>query len=330
MNLKLFLSAAAVAISGSLAGASSFSNPYTSFWALGDSLTDNGNLFALTGIPPAPYVDGRYSSGPTYAEDLASDFAAQGKPHGNLAFGGAWAVDNGDLVPDLAVQAFAPISIYADGGTGLAPRAAQFGARPLVSLFFGSNDVLGAFESGDDPVAAASTAAGAVLSSIAGLSTVGVRDFLVLGLPDFGLIPRVNVLPDPVRADATAAAQTFDATIAAGLASLPTGVQVTQIDVFSAIRDVLANPAPLGLTNTTDACLTFGVDANGDRAITGLCTDPMTYAFFDDIHPTGTVHAALADTVRETVAPVPLPAAGWALLAALGGLAALGRRQRAA
>lgn len=329
MTIRFLLAAAAIAVAGTGASASSFSDPYTSFWALGDSLTDNGNTFAFapTAIPSPPYFNGRVSSGPTYAEYLAADFTAQGKPTDNLAFSGALAVANGDLIPDLGLQAFAPVPIYADGGTGLAARAAQFGARPLVSLFFGSNDVLDALGRGEDAGAAATAAAGEVLAGIAGLSTFGVRDFLVLGLPDFGLIPRLNGLPAPVRDAATAAARTFDEAIAAGLGGLPAAVQVTQIDVFTAIRDLVDDPDPLGLTNTTDACLTFGVDADGDRTITGLCTDPSVYAFFDDIHPTGTVHAALADTVRVTVAPVPLPAAGWALLAGLGGLAALTRRR---
>lgn len=331
MKMKLVLAAAAIAVSGSVAQASPFSDPYTSFWALGDSLTDNGNVFAVapSAVPSPPYFQGRFSSGPTFAEYLAADFAAQGKPHDNLAFGGALAVTNSDPVPDLAIQAFAPVPIYADGGTGLATRGAQFGARPLVSLFAGSNDVLGALGRGDDPAAAASAAASAVLGTMAGLSAVGVRDFLVLGLPDFGLIPRLSSQPAPVRALATNAAQTFDATIAAGLGGLPTGVQVTQIDVFSALRGILGSDNPLGLTNTTDACLTFGVDADGNPAVTGLCPDPTTYAFFDDIHPTGTVHASLADTVRASVAPVPLPAAGWMLLAGLGGLAAVARRRAA-
>ncbi len=331
MKMKCLVAAAAIAVSATGVLASAFSDPYSSFWALGDSLTDDGNLFAIapTAIPSPPYFEGRVSSGPTYAEYLAADFAAQGKPNDILAYAGAEAVTNGDGIPDLAAQAFAPVPIYADGGAGLVKRAADFGVRPLVSLFFGSNDVLGAFRSGDDPIAAATAAAHSVLASIAGLNAFGIRDFLVLGLPDFALIPRLNGQSAPVKALATAAALTFDATIAAGLGGLPTGVRVTQIDVFSALRDILDDPDPLGLTNTTDACLTFGVDGAGNPTITGLCADPAIYAFFDDIHPTGTVHLALANTVRAAVAPVPLPAAGWALLAAVGGLAALARRRAA-
>jgi hypothetical protein len=37
----------------------------------GDSLSDNGNLFNLIGMPSAPYWEGRSSNGPNYAEQLA-------------------------------------------------------------------------------------------------------------------------------------------------------------------------------------------------------------------------------------------------------------------
>ena len=330
MRTKSLAAAAVIAVSASGALASAFSDPYTSFWALGDSLTDDGNLYAIApaAIPSPPYFDGRVSSGPTYAEYLAADFTAQGKPNDILAYAGATAVTNGDPIPDLALQAFAPFPIYADGSAGLITRTAEFGVRPLVSLFIGSNDVLGALGDGENPVDAATAAAEAVLASIVGLNTAGVRDFLVLGLPDFALTPRLNGQPASVQALASTAALTFDATIAAGLGALPSDVQVTQVDVFSALRDIVGDPDPLGLTNTADACLTFGVDGDGNPTI-DVCTAPSGYVFFDEIHPTGTVHVALADTVRATVAPVPLPAAGWALLAALGGLAALARRRAA-
>lgn len=54
------------------AGAASLAATYSSFWALGDSHSDNGNLFAATSnaTPPnptpasPPYFDGRFSNGP--------------------------------------------------------------------------------------------------------------------------------------------------------------------------------------------------------------------------------------------------------------------------
>ena len=61
----------------------------------GDSLSDNGNLFRLIGEPQPPYFDGRFSNGPTYAEQLAASLDV---PLQDLAFGGATA---SDLSPGL-------------------------------------------------------------------------------------------------------------------------------------------------------------------------------------------------------------------------------------
>ncbi|MDI4239484.1 hypothetical protein OZ411_42630 [Bradyrhizobium sp. Arg237L] len=56
----------------------------------GDSLSDNGNLFNLIGLPPPPYWEGRSSNGPTYAEQLAALLSAK---LDDLAFAGALASD---------------------------------------------------------------------------------------------------------------------------------------------------------------------------------------------------------------------------------------------
>ena len=321
MKPKQILAAAFFACAGLAAQASTFSSPYTSFWALGDSLTDNGNLafFAPVIFPSPPYFEGRVSSGPTYAEYLAADFEAQGKPNANLAFAGAQAVTNTDDVPDLFAQVFAPFALYPDGQAGLVSRAAQFGERPLVSLFFGSNDVLSAFSAGEDPINAASAAAAELLFVVNQLAGFGISDFLILGLPDFALIPRLNGAPEPVRALASAAALTFDSAVTTGIGALPAHVAVTQIDIFSALRNIVGDPDVLGLTNVTDSCL----------GVISVCANPASFAFFDDIHPSGTVHLALANATRAAFAPIPLPAAGWGLLVALASLGALGYRRRA-
>ena len=71
---------------------------YTSIFAFGDSLSDAGNLFSEDGgiAPVPPYVDGHFSNGPTWVEDL-SQMLGLGpmKPFltsndgTNYAFGGA-------------------------------------------------------------------------------------------------------------------------------------------------------------------------------------------------------------------------------------------------
>src|SRR5450756_3144747 len=84
----VLLSVSAVAQAGS----------FSSVVVYGDSLSDNGNLFAATGQPGAPYYQGRRSVGLGAVEQLA---AALGTPL--LDF--AW------------IGATTGIGNYADGGT---------------------------------------------------------------------------------------------------------------------------------------------------------------------------------------------------------------------
>lgn len=72
---------------------------FTSSYFFGDSLNDNGNLFAFTAgaQPPAPYFNGRFSNGPVFPEYLRSDLqptataAPTVRTDLDFAFGGATA-----------------------------------------------------------------------------------------------------------------------------------------------------------------------------------------------------------------------------------------------
>ena len=61
-------------------------SPISALIVYGDSLSDNGNLFAAVGFLPAPYASGRFSNGPVAVEYLATMF---GVPLVNFAYGGA-------------------------------------------------------------------------------------------------------------------------------------------------------------------------------------------------------------------------------------------------
>ncbi|WP_201209125.1 hypothetical protein [Rhodocyclus purpureus] len=59
---------------------------YSSLTVYGDSLSDNGNLFAATGLPVDPYYAGRRSNGPVAVEYLA---ASQGGLRWSILHGSA-------------------------------------------------------------------------------------------------------------------------------------------------------------------------------------------------------------------------------------------------
>src|SRR6185503_7186924 len=99
----VFLSAATVA------NADSFS----AIVVYGDSLSDNGNLFAASGQPPAPYFQGRRSDGPVAVEQLAGalgvplvDFAWIGATTGigNYSDGGTTTTTGAFSLPGMQVE----------------------------------------------------------------------------------------------------------------------------------------------------------------------------------------------------------------------------------
>ncbi|OYV66503.1 MAG: hypothetical protein B7X09_03565, partial [Acidiphilium sp. 21-66-27] len=64
-----------------------------SLYVFGDSLSDNGNIPRLTGVPypPPPYVGYRFSNGPVWAEYLPGLTGLNFKPSNDYAVGGAFA-----------------------------------------------------------------------------------------------------------------------------------------------------------------------------------------------------------------------------------------------
>ena len=114
---------------------------FTSVVAYGDSLSDNGNLFAATGIPGAPYYNGRRSNGPVAIENAATilgvplyDFAWIGATTGlgNYGDGGTPTSFGSFGLPGMQVQLAAT--------QGSVPALAASGA--LFVVWGGPNDFL--------------------------------------------------------------------------------------------------------------------------------------------------------------------------------------------
>jgi outer membrane lipase/esterase len=277
-------------------------NGYTSFFVFGDSLSDSGNLFAATGgALPAdpPYFNGRFSNGPVWAEGVAAEFTSQSLFAANFAFGGAQAVTDLDPVPDLSFQ----VSIF-----GATVPTAAFGFRPLASLWFGANDLFAAlddFADGsanlDDVEAVGRAAATAVTDGAKSLLTAGIRDVLILNLPDLGSLPAYALFKPGSAPAATAGSVAFNAELDVQVDQLRIlGLNVTEIDIYGLFGSLLSDPTQFGVLNATHPCFVPGVS---------LCTpeQALNLAFFDPVHPTATIHAAVQQQALAAIAPIPLP-----------------------
>ena len=353
MKQRLLLCAVFAAMPLTTLKAATLSDVFTSFYVLGDSNSDWGN-FGDAG-PPPPYFNSQFSNGPVWA-DIVDDQFETGDPDDirtwNYAFGGARVTEDSD-VPDLPTQ----LRVF---GADLDPTIPDplpgtptLGDRPLVSIWFGANDIRSIYQ---DYLAAAEFAGtldpadqsfaleeaeriarlaasgvgatyGATLEAVA--QVPGFNDLLAFTTADAGLTPEYD---DPISASLlTELSVLFNEQLTRSLASIEAGgANVYTVDIFGLQGQVRADPGAFGFSNVDDACLTFSA------GIPSLCDDPDSYLYWDEIgHLSAAGHRALAGIVEETVlsaqphlTPIPLPAS----LPALGGgllmLGLLSRRKR--
>jgi len=273
--------------------------------AFGDSLSDNGNFFALTNQPGAPYYMGRVSNGPVWVETLAASL--------------------GDTLDDRAVAGATTGTVNTNGiGGGITNQINQYVSEgpsdpnALYTIWGGANDIL-ALAGGGNPLTVISNAVTNLLTGIGALMANGAQNFLVVSLPDLGLTPRA--LASGGGAAGTAVSGIFNQALMDGLAATFPGANIDFLDTFSVLQDIVANPGSLGLTNVTEPCF----DADALPAPT-LCSNPDEYAFWDDIHPTRVLHAELAARAELALTPIPVPAAVWLFGSALGLIGWMRRR----
>ena len=286
---RVIAAATALILSSASAWSATVTGPFSSFWVLGDSLSDPGNAYAFSGdtIPPAPiYFDGRFSNGPVWADLVAATFDAEGKPVGNAAFGGARAIPNSDLSPDLPQQI-----------GSLSAQTQFFGDRPLAALWFGGNDLLNT-----------NGAPGTGLAATAAIGD-GVRSLKALGINDVMLFNFPTIAPD---------AAAFNAGLKDQIKALRSeGFGVVEVDLSNLIPTIAADP-----TSKISDFMTPCVSTNS-FGFPNICTSEQAEQrfFYDSIHPSSEVHVRIADIASTQIAAVPLPGGAAALLL---GIAALG------
>ena len=270
----------------------------------GDSLSDNGNIFAASGgaFPPAPYAQ-RMSNGPVAVEYMA---ATLGLPLVDLAFAGATTgtsnVLNGAL-PGMLQELL--------GGPAVDPSA-------LYVVWGGANDFLSL---PSDPVAAATASVANLMFIVDGLTAGGAQEILVPGLPDLSLTPRARALDPATQIALHQLSQFFNGLLLNDLLLRP---NTTFFDTSALLAAIVANPATYGFTNATDAC-----KSPPDAGLPGVvCADVGTYVFFDDIHPTTAGHATLGGQFAAAV-PAAVPEPSSILLVVVGVAEAVRRRTSA-
>jgi|FLYM01.1.fsa_nt_gi outer membrane lipase/esterase len=289
--------ALAVAAVCGLASAAS-AQSYGRLVVFGDSLSDNGNLYAAsfnTQPPAAFYFNGRFSNGPVFTELLGfnAGVSATGAPVTgsiNYAYGGA-RTDASAFPPGMRNQLLAYTGA---GGT--------FGANDLVSILGGANNIF----QGIGPAVLSGTpqpfmqnvatlAAADVNFIVNNVATAGAGTILVTNLPKLSLTPQFRSGPNLAAAPlADFAVTTFNGALSTGLfttAAARPGTNIILMDIYK-IGDVIAgSPGSFGFTNVVDACF--------NQTTLTVCSSPNTYFYWDGVHPTAAGHALLATLAED-------------------------------
>ncbi len=274
-----------------------WSFPYSDIYVFGDSLSDTGRLFEVTGIPPTPYYDGRFSNGEVWVEILAKNFLdLEYNPANNFAWGGAttgetnvWGEDLGLELPGLQQQV----------DTYLADTNYVADPNGLYVVWAGSNDFLGGFSSEEDIAIAVAIAVTNIITAVTKLHLYGAKNILVPTMPNLGITPIVRALGPEAMAIMTGLTVAFNQTLTQELANNPDLQSVViQVDIPTSLEMIISDEtiAPVKITNVTDAC--FNIDTDPPT----ICEESSEYLFWDDVHPTTAVHQAIALVFYSAVA----------------------------
>jgi outer membrane lipase/esterase len=343
-HFRIAAVAATLAVCGTVhANAAAYSGVYV----FGDSLSDNGNLaevFFRSNLPNPPSFQNAFTNGPTAAAALTTYLGYTLRPslwvtgfrdvfglYGGASFvpGTNYAVA-GATAQAQAVGGPANINLPQQVGTYRIATSSTADPNALYLIFVGGNDVANATLQGTGATAIAS-AVGAELAAVQSLRSAGAANFLVVNVPNIGITPRFAQGSPALAPTATTLTQLYNSTLASGLAGLNLGgANVTLFDLYGFNTRVLANAGRFGLTNLTDPCFT---NAPLSAATTAACGAGAAniggFAYWNEFHPTGNVHALWAEGFERALGvrvPAPSPAA--LMLFGLAGLPLLRARPR--
>ena len=277
---------------------------FSRMFVFGDSLSDPGNRFAITGetahppfspIPDAAYGVGghHFSNGRTWVEVLAQrmNLTEWAKPanrdpaFGNYAYGGARARAYAPTAPSFGDQVAQWI-----GNGNCTPGSLQ--SDTLFVVQFGGNDLRDVLQADPtDPATAAiiPQAIEAIITNIGVLRFCGAHHFLVATVPDLGATPAVQ---DPLlKPLVSEVAEDFNDALEFFLGAHHGSMNRSTVDLFEFVNTVQ------GFGNTETPCLTFNVTEGA------FCKDRDDYLFWDAIHPTKKAHAILADIAYGNLPP---------------------------
>jgi phospholipase/lecithinase/hemolysin len=263
----------------------------------GDSLSDVGNTAQGTFdlYPGRYYYHDRFSNGPVFVEALSTGLGLGPPVHSavgghDFAYGGAQTAGTGGLTGQFIRDIDEQVNQF------LATRTADPNALFLV--YAGANDLINGQANIGIPI-------NNLTKDIGRLVTAGARNFLVPNLPPLGHTPGFNDNPATLAQYNARAAQ-FNTALDVMLENFAVSnaaLTFFQLDVDALFHQALAEPAAFGLTNVIDAAAPGLAPGDSSYNTAQIAPNAHEYLFWDDVHPTATVHAVLADRALAALFP---------------------------
>lgn len=224
----------------------------------GDSLTDPGYLYQLLFkiLPKSPpYYEGRFSNGPTWAEEVGNYFYSNYYIDNEVyALGGATAVFH---MP--SPKFISPATLQWEVDKYLLNNIFSDKSDTLFIIWIGGNDYL--FDADAEPENATTEVVDRIAWAVEKLASHGGQHFLVMNLPDLSKTPIAK--ENGQTAQLSTMTVMHNQKLAAALDRIRKanpGMSVLSYDIYAMLNDVIQDPSKVNqkygihLTNTHEAC----------------------------------------------------------------------------
>ncbi|GAA5825875.1 hypothetical protein JCM3770_003087 [Rhodotorula araucariae] len=281
----------------------------STIFAFGDSYSWNG-YSPFLGVNNFPGYGATSSGGYNWLQFLTT---LGSRPINLYDLAASGATTNNSVVSSAAVDLVNQVGLWNDWfapGTGEAITTAQAAWETNSTLFtvwIGINDVGNGYLQGQDFTASLPAVFESYTRAIASLYTGGARNFLILGVPPTWRTPLVQSYgPQAVATYGNYVSQ-YNTELARLVGEFRTAYPDARFALFDTVpffNQILDNPANYGIADATTACTAYATLYNQPAIALPACTWPMSaYFWWNNYHPTWTVHKLLASVLAQTLVP---------------------------
>ena len=289
---------------------------YSKMVAFGDSLSDTGNLSAITISLPSIYFENRISNGPVALDYLAAGIGSNADSSLHLlgqTGGFNFSVAGGNILGSDIEDLSAQVGAYIVRTGGIAD------SQALHVVFMGGNDLRDIRGLSDSAMAEAKIdlVIAQLILQLKRLKMAGAISFFVPNIPNLGLLPETleGEPNDPgITARATSYTLNYNQKLSTALNNFESGssLNLIRFDTYAVVGNLIANAASLGFTNTTEGCLDTSdlpFPRFHEDCVSGPFFDPQIdftgFVFFDNLHPAGATHQIIGEQMVTALVARP-------------------------